>query len=80
MRFYASELDTLAEQKTLKLINSLNNKGSFLGTIIGARTTEPANYHSSHVPTLKEVIPSYIEKSHCKSSEILNNQTLFDYD
>jgi hypothetical protein len=46
MRFYASELDTLAEQKTLKLTNSFNNKGSFIGTIIGARNTEPASFLS----------------------------------
>jgi hypothetical protein len=35
--------DTLINQKTLKLTNSSNNKESILRTVIGARTTEPAD-------------------------------------
>ena len=38
----ASTRDAFDERKTLKLSDSSNNKESFLGTIIDARTTGPA--------------------------------------
>ena len=47
--------DTLAEQKSLKLASSFNNNESLLVTIIGARTTEPADYTGSYTSALKVV-------------------------
>jgi hypothetical protein len=38
------ETHTFAEQKTLKLTNSSNNKKSIFITIIRERTTEPAEF------------------------------------